>query len=159
MCFVLDANSFHRMFDCSSKEHADFAPLLEWLYDRPRTSLVIGGKTYRAEIGRLGKYLNYLVELKRARKLSEVDDAVVDAEEERVKAIVNHRDFNDAHIVALFCASGCLVFASHDQHADRFLKMKELYPKGQQRPHVYRRRGHKTLLNKFNIVELRNLQN
>jgi len=159
MCFILDANSFHRLFDRTSKEHAAFSPLLEWLYDHPRTSLVIGGKTYRDEIGRLCKYLTYLVELKRARKLSEIDDAVVDAEEERVSALVTHRNFDDAHIVALFCASGCLLFASHDKRADPFLKMKKLYPKGQKRPRIYRTCQHKTLLTDANIVELRNLRN
>ena len=160
MCFVLDVNSFHRMFDRNSKEHADFAPLLEWLYDNPRTSLVIGGTTYGDEIGRLSKYLGYIVELERTRKLSRIDDAVVDSEEKRVADLVTHRDFDDPHIVALFCASGCLIFASHDKRADRFVKMKELYPKNHRRPRIYRsRRQKKTLLKDHNIVALKNLRN
>ncbi|MFH1008902.1 MAG: hypothetical protein V1800_15615 [Candidatus Latescibacterota bacterium] len=159
MCFVLDANSFHRVFNRDCKEHADFSPLREWLYNHPRTSLVIGGKTYREEIGRLSKYLTYVVELKRARKLSEIDDAVVDAEEDRVRRLMTRRNFDDPHIVALFCASGCLLFASHDKRADPFLKMKALYLKGQKRPRIYRKWKHRTLLTDANIVALRNLRN
>jgi predicted nucleic acid-binding protein len=158
MCFVLDTNTFHRVFNRDCKEHVDFSPLLEWLYNHPRTSLVIGGKAYRREIGRLSKYLTYLVELKRARKLSEIDDSVVDAEEDRLRDLVTHRNFDDPHIVALFCASGCLLFASHDKRADPFLKMKALYPKGQKRPRIYRECKHKTLLTDANIVALRNLR-
>lgn len=157
MCSVLDANSFHRVFKIGSKEHSDFAPLLRWLYDHPRTSLVIGGKTYREEIGRLSKYFVYLAELKRAGKLSEIVDEVVDIEEERLKRAVKHKGFNDPHIVALFCASGCMLFASHDKRADAFLKMKALYPKGQKRPSIYRSVTHCALLRNENIVKLRNV--
>lgn len=159
MCFILDANCFHRVFDRSSKEHADFAPLLAWLYNHRRTSLVMGGKTYREEVGRLSKYLKYLVELKKVRKLSEIADDVVDAEEDRLKSAVTHKNFDDAHIMALVCASGCVVFASHDKRADRFLKMKALYPKGQKPPRIYRSAAHRILLRSENIVKLRNLQN
>jgi len=158
MCFVLDTNSFHCVFDPCSRDHADFTPLLRWLYDHPRTSLVIGGTTYRRELGRLKKYLDRLVELKRARKLSEIVDDVVDTEEERLKTEVIHRHFDDPHIVALFCASGCLIFASHDKRADPFLKMKRLYPRGQKRPSIYRTSKHRDLLCDGNIAELRNVR-
>jgi hypothetical protein len=156
MCFVLDVNSFHHVFDLNTAGHADFAPLLDWLYDHPRTSLVIGGKHYRTELDKLRKYLGNLVELKRARKLSEILDEVVNAEEKRLKAAVHSKRFDDPHIVALFCVSGCLIFASHDKRADPFIKMKALYPKGQHRPHIYRSARHVSLLCDANIVELRN---
>ena len=156
MCFVLDVNSFHHVFGANTTDHADFAPLLDWLYDNKRTSLVIGGTHYREELGKMHKYLDKLVELKRARKLSEVLDEVVDAEEERLKVTVHQKHFDDAHIVALFCASGCLIFASHDKRADPFIKMKTLYPKGQRRPSIYRSVKHASLLCDANIVKLRN---
>lgn len=156
MCFVLDVNSFHHVFDPNTAGHADFAPLRDWLYDHPHTSLVIGGTHYREEIGKLRKYLGKLVELKRARKLSEVLDEVVNAEEERLKNAVHQKHFDDPHIVALFCVSGCLIFASHDKRADPFVKMKALYPKGQRRPSIYRSARHASLLCDANIVVLRN---
>lgn len=156
MCFVLDVNSFHRVFDPSTAGYADFAPLRDWLYDRPHTSLVIGGKHYREEVGKLHKYFDKLVELKRARKLSEILDVAVDAEEARLKEAVQNKRFNDPHIVALFCASGCLVFASYDKRADPYIKMKALYPKGQRPPSIYRSARHAPLLCDANIVALRN---
>ena len=85
---------------------------------------MIGGTTYRNEVGKLSKYLKFLAELSRAGKLSNINNDVVDAEEKRVAAVKRHRDFNDAHIIALFCASGCRVFASKDERADSFIKDK-----------------------------------
>jgi len=155
MCFVLDVNSFHYLFDTNTAGHVEFAPLLDWLYDHPRTSLVIGGTRYREELSKLRKYLGKLVELKRARKLSEISDEVVDAEERRLRLAVHRTGFDDPHIVALFCASGCLIFASHDKRADPFIKMRALYPRGQSRPSIYRCAKHASLLCDANIVKLR----
>ena len=156
MCFVLDVNAFHHLFDANTSGHADFAPLFEWLYYNPRSSLVIGGTHYRKELGKLPKYFGILAELKRARKLSEILDDVVNEEEKRLKGAVKKRRFDDSHIVALFCASGCLIFASHDTRADPFIKMKALYPKGQRRPSIYRSAKHASLLRDGNIIKLRN---
>jgi predicted nucleic acid-binding protein len=158
MCFVLDINCFHHVFDSKTGCHVDFLPLMQWLYNNPRTCLVIGGSTYRKELNHVSKYLDQLVELKRARKLVEIGDAIVDAEEKRLKTNVSSKAFNDAHIVAIFCTSGCLIFASHDSHADQFLKMKCLYPKRQRRPSIYRSRKHKSLLCDRNIISLRNVK-
>ncbi len=158
MCFVLDINSFHRVFDSASCDHKEFAPLLNWLYDHPQTCLVFGGTHYRDELSKLGKYLDRIVELKRARKLREICDDLVDKEEGRLKQAIEHKDFDDPHMIAIFCVSGCLIFASHDKRADRFIKMKELYPKGQKRPSIYRSLAHTSLLCDANIVHLRNVK-
>jgi len=155
---VLDANSFHRVFDPNNVGYPDFAPLRNWLYDHPRTSLVIGGTHYRDEIAKLRKYFGKLVELKRARKLSEILDDVVDTEETRVKKAAQKNKCNDPHLIALLCASGCRIFASHDKRADPFIKMKCLYQSGQHRPSIYRDAKHASLLCNENIVALRNLK-
>jgi len=156
MCFVLDANSFHHMFDVNYSGHADFIPLLRWLYDKQGTSLVIGGTRYLEELKKLNKYFDKLVELERNRKISKIKDEIVDDEENRLKSIVNQKKFNDPHIVALFCVSGCLIFASHDKKADRFIKRRDLYPCGQRPPSIYRSAKHTKLLCNKNIVRLRN---
>lgn len=158
MCFILDVNSFHRMFDPNTSGYASFAPLRDWLYDRQKTSLVIGGTTYRREVDKLRKYFPKLAELKRARKLSEVRDDVVDAEEKRVAGVVNQSSFDDPHIVGLFCASGCVVFASHDRRADRYVKMRSLYPKGQHKPKIFRSARCVSMLCDDSIIQIRNLK-
>ncbi|WP_133957308.1 hypothetical protein [Aminivibrio pyruvatiphilus] len=157
MCFVLDTNSFHLLFNPKSSNHEDFKPLLKWLYNHDGTCLVIGGTRYRFEIRNMTKYLENLVELKRVRKLREISDDVVDAEETRLKGIVCCNDFDDAHIVALFCASGCLIFASQDRRADHFIKMKALYPKKHRPPRIYRNASHVALLCEENIANLTNV--
>jgi len=144
------------VFDPRHGEHAEFVPLLKWLYDHPRTSMVMGGRTYQVEMSHLPKYWDVLVELKRRRKLSMIDDDVVDAEEGRLKAAVSNTDFDDAHIVALVCASGCVIVASHDKRADPYLKDKSLYPKNQSPPSIYRLARHEDLLQDERIVSLRN---
>jgi hypothetical protein len=158
MCFVLDVNSFHRMFDPNSSGYKSFAPLRDWLYDHRSTSLVMGGTRYRAEVDKLHKYFPKLIELKRARKLSEVFDQEVDAEEGRVTALINRKCFDDSHIVGLLCASGCIVFASHDKRADTFVKNRDLYLKGQRRPKIFRNAHCTSILCERNIVKLRNLK-
>jgi len=157
MCLVLDVNSFHRMFDSTSVGYAEFTPLRKWLYDRQKkTSLVIGGTTYRQELRKLSKYLKFISELRRVRKVIFVRDDVVDAEEKRVSGIVNQKAFDDPHIVGLFCASGCIVFASYDKRADHYIKMKTLYPKGQQRPKIFRCKKNVSMLCDESIVPIRN---
>lgn len=160
MCFVLDVNSVSSFFRCAeNSEGSDFEPLFRWLFENPKTSLVIGGKRYKEELSRcINKYRRHLLELKRARKLSEISDAKVDAEELRLKSLLSHRDFDDQHIVALFCVSGCLLFASKDARSDPFIKNSSFYPKGQDRPRIYRTRNHRSLLTNSRIVKLRNTQ-
>jgi len=158
MCFVLDTNSFHLIFDPSSQNHSDFKPLLKWLYKKPKTSLVFGGKKYRTELSNIHKYDYMLVELKRKRKLKIICDEIVDDEEKRIRKLIKCKNFDDQHIVAIFCASGCMIFASKDSKADKYIKDHTLYPNGQKPPSIYRY-AHQAndLLRDSNIVRLRNV--
>lgn len=96
-----------------------------------------GGTKYRKELGALKKYFGYLTELRRLRRIAEIDDATVNSKEVEVSAKVQKRDFYDAHIVAIFIVSGCRVFCSKDQRLDKYLRMSCLYPKKQKRPNIY----------------------
>ena len=162
MCFVLDANAFCCFFDEKNQGHANFIPLFNWLYDRNHsTSLVIGGTLYRQEIGKLVNYFGYLTELSKVGKISNIDNSVVDVETRRISKNIKDKKFNDAHIVALICASGCRILASKDRKADEFIKDKKFYlkDKGQEPPLIYRYKDHKKMLTKENIVKkLRNLE-
>lgn len=157
MCFVLDINAFHIVFNTSHCTHKEFKPLLKWLYGQPKTCLVVGGTHYRNELKNLNSHLARLVELRRAGKLRYICDSLVDQEETRLKMTVQHKNFDDPHIVAIFCVSGCRIFASKDKRADPFIKMKKLYPKGQTPPSIYRSHTQKSLLCNSNIVSLRNV--
>lgn len=155
MCFVLDANAYSAFF--SKPISPEFAPLARWLYDERETCLVIGGSGYRKELDRLKNYLVYVVNLKRSGKLFEVSDDVVDCETKRVEELVASKKFDDPHIVGLFCASGCQLFASCDKRADQYIKDKDLYHKNQKPPKIYRSaKDHTHLLCASNIVKLRN---
>lgn len=106
----------------------------------------------------MAKYLPILTELKTQRKLRSICDQAVDDEQRRVAIIVGSADFDDPHIVGLFCASGCRIFASLDKRADLFVKDRRLYPKGQKPPSIYRTARHACLLRDSNIVQLRNAE-
>lgn len=156
MCVVIDINTFHCVFNASSDSFMEFSPVHEWLYEQPKAKLVYGGTKYRQEMLVLRKYFGYMVELRRLKRIAEIDDVIVDSKEEEVKAKVQRADFDDAHIVAIFIASGCRVFCSKDQRADKYIKMRFFYPKGQKPPNIYRGRKHTHLLCNENLVQLRN---
>ncbi len=122
MCVVIDINTFHCVFDSTSKNFLEFEPVNRWLYSKPHSKLVYGGSRYRRELSSLKKYLSFLVELRRMSRIAEIDDGSVDAKEAELVIRVGRSDFNDAHIVAIFAVSGCRVFCSNDKRADKYLK-------------------------------------
>lgn len=158
MCFILDVNTFHRFFNPLSNDFDDFKPLHDWLYQKNGTKLVYGGTTYIKEIRHLKKYRAYLVELRKISKFVQIDNKLVDEESDRMRAAVKDSDFDDPHIIALLAVSGCLLFASHDKRADKFIKRKDLYPKNTHRRSIYRKRQHSALLTADKIVNLQNIK-
>lgn len=158
MCIVIDANTFHCVFESSSKCYEDFEPVDKWLHSVLGSKLVYGGSRYRQELSRLTKYLPYLSELKRSHRIAEIDDASVDAKESELTSKIGGNRFNDTHILAIFVVSGCRLFCSRDKSADKYLRNRRFYPKGQRPPHIYRSRKHIGLLCSKNIVALRNLK-
>jgi predicted nucleic acid-binding protein len=157
MCFVLDINAFHIVFDPAHASHDEFEPLLAWLMDpKKRTSLVFGGEKYRSELAKQRKYLGILSELSRSGKVSQVDDKEVNNQASSLIMRVNSKNFDDAHIVAIFAVSGCRLFASLDKRADRYIKDRTLLPRGQKPPAIYRSKKHARLLTANRVVSLRN---
>jgi len=136
---------------------SEFSPINQWLHKREKARMVYGGTKYRQEMSVLRKYFGYLTELRRSNRIAEIDDKVVDSMEEDLTQKLPKASFDDAHIVAIFISSGCRVFCSKDKRADKFLKMRSLYPSGQKPPNIYRGRKHIQLLCDDNIVKLRNL--
>ncbi len=159
MCFILDSNSFSTFFNPCCDDHYKFKPLHDWLYNVDGVKLVIGGTVYKNEIKKLTKYLGYLSELLKTKKLAYIKDSAVDEEEKNICKIVNDPDFDDPHMIALLIVSGCILFASKDKRADKYIKRKEFFPKGSHRPSIYRDRIHASLLTRSRIVNLKNVNN
>lgn len=155
MCVVVDANVFSSLFRPDSCNHAEFAPVLNWITAGPGF-LVYGGTKYYNELRNAKRYLAIIIELKKKGKAKEVDRALVDQHEKTVKHLVGHDRCDDFHIIAIFRVSGCVLFCSNDMRADCYIKNRHLYQKGQHPPSIYRNKSHRTLLNPDSIVQIRN---
>lgn len=165
MCIIIDSNTFHCVFDPKNEYSSDFQPVRNWLKQEPKAKLVYGGTKYKQELSKLKKYFQYLVELRKMGRIAQIDDKLVDIEEGHIKKKINEsevltkgkkKDFDDPHIIAILIVSGCRLFCSKDKRADKYLKMKTLYPKHFIRPSIYRDKNHIHLLSKNNIIELKN---
>ncbi len=136
MCIVIDTNTFASVFDKSSKHHDEFKPVLDWIvYGKGK--IVYGGKKYKQELRQARKYLSLFLELDKAKKIVTVGDDRVDEQQRDVQAVVEHRDFDDPHLIAIIIVSGCRLICSSDSRAYPFFKDGKLYPKHAQRPKIY----------------------
>jgi hypothetical protein len=156
MCLIVDTNVFHSVFRTDACDHADFAPVLDWIMNGPGF-LVYGGTKYNEELKRAPRYLSIFIELKKQRRVKEVKGVLVDKQEQIVRHLVDSDKCDDFHIIAIFRVSGCILFCSNDARADCFIKDKRLYEKGQKPPSIYRKRTHRKLLIPANIITIRNL--
>ena len=116
--------------------------------------MVYGGSTYLTELGRCKKYAPLIAQLRLARKVVRLDNADVDQEEERVRGVEPHPDFDDAHLVSMVVVSGVRLVCTKDRRAHRFLKDRKFYPKGVARPLLYTSRKNAGLLTDKNIAKI-----
>lgn len=158
MCIVLDVNAYHVFFNPNHEKYREIQPVVDWVYDgSKKTCLVIGGSKFNKEINKMPKYSNALVELARARKLTRINDDLVDRDKDRIDRIQKSKKFDDAHIVALFNVSGCRVFVSFDDNSNRYIKSERYYTDDTRPPKIYKKRKHaRFLLRDRYIVVLSN---
>lgn len=134
MCIIVDANVASAVF--SSPTHADFVPVVNWLFGA-RGKLVVGGKL-EEELSKVSKAGRALVSLKRAGRLRQVPitGTVIPSTGLPLKS-------NDQHIIMLALAAGSRLLVSRDKllHAD-FTNPKLLSPRGK----VYQNASHSALL-------------
>jgi predicted nucleic acid-binding protein len=155
MCIIIDTNTWAEVFDASAKEHNEFKPVLDWIAGENGIGrIVCGGTTYRNEIPK--KYLRLFKLYNDRRKTIMVNDEDVDAKEAELKAILEHRDFDDPHIVALVFVSGCRLVCTQDDRAIPFItgkhqEAKKFYPKRFIKPKIYRSSKNADLLIEKNI--------
>lgn len=149
MCLIIDACVIPKVF---GRKDFDFLPVINWIIDGPG-KMIVGGSKYNEELSKLRRYTRFIAELSRMRKIVVIERSLVDATEERIRAIEPNRGFDDSHIVALVEESGCKVVCSDDCRADKYLKDRRFYIKSK-RPLIYRSAKHKGLLCRDNIIPI-----
>lgn len=149
MCIVIDTNCMSSVFKRSSKDHTDFKPVKDWIIEG-KGKIVIGGSKYREEIKH---YLSQLAELERNNKVVKIDNAKVDREHDLLKEKIDHRDYDDPHLIALLSISRCKLICSKDERAYPFFKNKDLY-QSRSAPLIYCKERNKDLLCDNNIAPI-----
>lgn len=136
MCLIIDTCTISEVFNANAGLHQEFKPVLTWLVSG-NGKMIYGGTTYRAELRKLTRYLSIIAQLKKAGKIIEAPDDAVDDEEKRIFAVVNKKDFDDPHVLAIVSVTGCRVVCTKDGRAIPYLKNTELYGRGVKRPRIY----------------------
>ena len=152
---VLDTNSFPSVFDSKSIDHADFCYVLRWVLDQKQACFVYGGTKYKLELSKMTTYLKIMNQLKRAGKFVEINGKMIDDNAKRLKGICTDAAFDDEHIVAILNISGCRLVCTKDQKSVPYIKRKDFYS-DKKLPKIYSSAKNRNLLNRKNMVELKN---
>jgi len=100
--------------------------------------MVVGGSTYFKKLEKLNKIRKLYLALRKAGKVIIVTpENKINTLEDKLSGELQHKDFDDPHIVALLIISGCRVICSNDARAYPFFQKKEWYPKGRKTPKIY----------------------
>lgn len=152
MCIVVDTDTFSSVFNRDNAQHEDFKPVLDWIM-RDVGKLVLGGTTYRQQIGISRRFLRIINLLSQKRKVVWVNDRAVDNYERRLKRQVPNPDFDDPHLIAIISVSRCCLICSNDQRAYPFIKNHRLYPRHVQPPRIYHGLRQRPLLSRNNMAD------
>jgi len=154
MCIVIDMNAMPSVFNPEVKDHPEFYPVKDWIYNG-KGKMVYGGKTYSSQLAKLPRYMHLVVSLDRQRKVIKIDKTKVDQAEKVVLTAVRSYKCDDAHIIAIVGVSGCRLVCTKDDKSNVYIKDKRLYPKHTKTPKIYKGLRHAGLLNDRNIVTCR----
>ena len=153
MCLVIDTCCIAKVFDPKNEEHADYAPVFDWI-NSGTGRMIYGGTKYGAELRHAGRYLRIIGELNRRGRAIKIHDVLVDGIAANVKASVIDPRLNDEHIIALVIASKCCVVCTYDKDAIFFLKQPRVFSHRRvKRPKIYSSRGNKDLCCALNTAE------
>ncbi len=100
MCIIIDTNTLAPVFNRDCSVHREFKPVFDWIF-WGQGRVVYGGTKYKDELRKAPRYFGIFLELRKKRKAIEVDDCKVDRRQAELEAAVKHRDFDDAHIIAI----------------------------------------------------------
>ena len=152
MCLIIDINTLSKVFNKNDSEHQEFRPVLLWIING-KGKAVYGGKKYIKELGGT-RYRSLFTQLRIAQKAVLIDNKEVDKQMNRINRLLNHRKFDDSHIVAIVNASGCRLVCTNDTRSERYLMDKDLYEKPIKPPLIYKRKKQaRTLLTDRYIAE------
>lgn len=151
MCIVIDTNSLSCVFDQHNSQHCDFKPVLKWIRDG-KGKIVYGGTSYEKELKTARRFVKIFLEFHKVNKVVVIEKATVDNKEKECKTLVNHRDFNDHHIISIIIVSGVKLVCTNDKRAIQFLTNTQFYARGK-RPKVYTSKKNANLLCDRNIAE------
>ena len=144
MCIILDTNCFAHVFKRSSEKHPEFKPVLYWVING-NGKFVFGGTKYLGELKKT-KYLKIFGILNKYNKVIKADDEKVDKEEEKIKGLITHRNFDDQHLPSIVRVTSCMLICSEDKKSIPFVTLPRLYPKGISVPRYYTSITNKNLL-------------
>jgi predicted nucleic acid-binding protein len=153
---VIDTNTFSLIFNSQNVGHEEFRPVFQWIKSEREACMVYGGTKYREELKKASQYLRLFNEWKKIGKFVEINRQLIDQYENHLGGINNDRDFDDRHIVAIINISGCKLICTMDSRSMPYLKNRTFYVDGKI-PKIYSGSRNKDLLNKKNIVTLRNV--
>lgn len=145
MCIVVDINALALVFNEDSIRHSEFVHVKNWIEKR-HGFLVFGGTKFKEELGKTYHYLRMIRFMKESGQAVAIRDDIVDAEEERVKALTKGKDCDDQHIIGLLCASKCPLVCSEDTRAYPYFSDRTLYPKKMDRVRIYSSSKNSSLL-------------
>ncbi len=136
MCLIIDANRIAEVFAPSPTN--DFRPIFDWL---ARDGLLVYGGKLASEFERCGRAASFLMELVRQGRAVRIPEA----ELARAMRTLPACRSNDAHVLALVCASGVRTVCTEDRTLWDDLKDRMIVPPP--RVAIYRTARHTRLLN------------
>jgi hypothetical protein len=143
MCLIIDTCCLSKVFDPRNREHAPFAPILEWI-TVGRGRMIYGGTKYNEELCEARRFLGIVTELNRGGRAISLPLRQVDELAVATKSREPDRRFNDEHIVALVIASRCRLICTDDRQAIPYFKKREFYqPYNLSKPKIYSHRSHR----------------
>lgn len=134
MCIIIDTNTLPAVFDDNCSDHLTFKPVLDWICDGPG-KVVFGGTQYSTELKK--RYLGLFTALKAANKAVYIDDDLVDQATTSAKEKIQHKDFDDQHLVGLLLVSKCRLICSLDKRAYPFFQHRTFFS-AKEEPKIYR---------------------
>jgi hypothetical protein len=147
MCIVIDINALAMVFNEDNARHSDFSFVKAWI-DGRCGFVVYGGTKYKKELSVTVRFMRLLRLLRDAGQAVSIRDDAVDDIEEMVREKTNGTTCDDQHIIALLGASRCSLLCSADSRSFKFVKNRQLYPKGSPVVRIYTSARNKNLLKK-----------